>query len=229
MTDPRIQHFEDNMKRDPIGHGCHVIRMGENSFRVHGTGDDAIYREHQDGEYSGNVVFNVDRSEKRHVVIPVKGGFAETETLPTGPGYVATAWSGYTIRIIYIEFPIAGFYDNDHQWTVAAVGDVIREPVWPVVQNHGVIFGDGRNNAPSYDPALDIRRAGMGSYAVPITEADILLELSLVGDFVQLEAFTSAESIYTGAATTNITSGGGEPAKWYYLMRTATGTLYESA
>lgn len=229
MTDPRIKHFEDNLKRDPIGHGCHVIRMGENSFRVMGHGDDSIYKEHQDKEYTGNILFNVDRSAKRHVVIPVRGELVEDQTVVAGPGYVSSPWSGYTIRIIYIQFPIAGFYDNDHQWTVAAIGDVIREPVWPVVQNHGVIFGDGRNNAPSYDAALDIRRAGLGSYTVPVAEADILLELGLAGSFVQLETFTSAETIYTGAATTNITSGGGEPAKWYYLMRTATGTLYESA
>ena len=81
MTDPRIQFFEDNMKRDPIGHGCHVIRMRENSFRVIGYGDDSIYKEHQDKEYTGNILFNVNRSGKRHVIIPVKGVLEEASAI----------------------------------------------------------------------------------------------------------------------------------------------------
>lgn len=67
MLDPRIIAFEKQQRRDPVGHGCHVIPMNDGTFNVVGLSYQEKV-EHVDGEYQGNVKFLVDRSAKRHVV-----------------------------------------------------------------------------------------------------------------------------------------------------------------
>lgn len=81
MFDPRIEAFEKNMRRDPVGHGCHVLRTGEGRFLVVGN-HDAERGRCVDGEYEGDCKFTVDRSGKRHVVRPVKARDEKGVVLP---------------------------------------------------------------------------------------------------------------------------------------------------
>lgn len=72
MRDPRIDFFEKNMRRDPVGHGCHVLPLKDGRFRVVNNGADKSEREFSSGEFSGDSEFEVDRSGKRFVIYPKK-------------------------------------------------------------------------------------------------------------------------------------------------------------
>lgn len=70
MIDPRITAYERDMRRDPVGHGCHVLPLPDGRYRVVGSSEDFVSKECVDGEFSGNIDFVVDRSSSRSVVVP---------------------------------------------------------------------------------------------------------------------------------------------------------------
>lgn len=70
MLDPRITAYERDMRRDPVGHGCHVLPLPDGRYRVVGSSEDFVSKECVDGEFSGNIDFVVDRSSSRSVVVP---------------------------------------------------------------------------------------------------------------------------------------------------------------
>jgi hypothetical protein len=230
MIDPRILFAERNLSRRPLGHGCHVIPLAGGKFRVVGNSDESIGKECVDGEFSGNLEFVVNRGNSRIVVVAAK--LLETGEVLAEDGfrYIETDWTGYLMDQldIYLDNDFAdpplGLYDNHEQWSVYSAGMVVREPTWPVVQRVGT-FGDGRFDAPSYDPAASIQIFEGGVYAVPIDPADIESEMLAWGDFVQLTATTGANALYYGSATTNITSGA-DHGVWMYKMTPVEGKLY---
>lgn len=89
------------MKRDPVGHGCHVLPLPDGRYRVVGSSEDFVSKEFVDGEFSGSIDFVVDRSSNRAVVIPKKArnlGASSGSGLVGSPG---VPFTGYWLESVY--------------------------------------------------------------------------------------------------------------------------------
>lgn len=87
------------MKRDPLGHGCHVLPLPGGRYRVVGSSADFVSKECVDGEFSGNIDFVVDRSSSRSVVIPKKvRDVGVSSGLVGSPG---VPFTGYWLESVY--------------------------------------------------------------------------------------------------------------------------------
>jgi len=219
--------------RNVIAHHCSVL---EDGTVIPDAGYEGLRIEQGPFQGACSFFWLPEKGTEPAMIIAEKSRREEEEEIAAFR-WTETAWTGYVLRKIIIALdnngtaPHTGTYDNHYQPTIPTLYSTFREPAWPIAENAADpgLMPDGRNDAPSYDPAWSIVTDRGNIYSNPPTAEDIELQITTNGAFIQVTSIGSYSSpYYYGAATTGITSGG-DHGVWMYEMAAASGVLYEAA